>query len=614
MVRPLFAVLLLAACGPGVEPPHLLYSQDAQSLSNPFPDSRAPARAEFWKPFMTPKTARQVRTLVDGYTPILQKLEGVGNFAPTLLPTAERLDRSSLKGTLARLQETASGWQVLEADVPVESSRDILDAEMKEVPEGFPEFVLARPTRTLPEGVNGMLVVKKGMRTEAGVALGRGFDLGEEMVARCQTAARALGIDEREVLLALPVTGAPVSARFEKIVAGLDALPPATMTVGTHGRLQRDDGVYLDGKWTSSDTDWLDLAHWTEKHAWTRPAADIGMVLYGTFPSHDLREDGVWKDAWVDAPGTAPAVPLRFVVVVPKGPKPPGGWPFVIAGHGINSRNTTMVGADDSICVEIGQLLARAGIACAGIDAPSHGSRGNPFAFFEIENLAKTRENFRQMAVDQMQLIRAMPGFDVDGDGSGDFRREAGYWGNSLGSIMGASTTSVDPRITTAVLNVPGGGLSNILTGEEIRDRIGLLVVAKTGLTFQSPEYYGLFPFLRTVAQVVLDPGDPVNVGRMLGEKSVLAQEGLGDITIPNFTTEELSVAMGLTAVTAAQVGEKQKLLFRADPKAYLSPEKAQGYNGHGLIWESAAGALRAQGLRFLVTGGREFSPDGTPQ
>ncbi len=615
-MRRLSFILAVAACGPGVEPPHLSYSADAQSLSNPFPDQRAVARPQFWKPFIPAKAAasKAMRELLDGYGPVLAQVEGVGNFGPTLLPVTERLDRATLGHVFARLIENDGAWEVLEADVPAESSRDGLIAEGKDVPDDFPEFVLARPTRALPEGKRGMLVVKRGLKTEGGVELGRGFELDAQMLERCAAAAKALGVAETEVLLALPVSGAPVSQRFEKIVQALDALPPAVISVAPHGMLQRDDGRYFDGRWAPADADWSMLLPWTEKWSWAKPADAIEAVIYGTYPSHDLRESGVWREEWVQNPAAAPAVPLRVTVVVPKGLKPAGGWPFVIGGHGINNRNSTMTTHADSFCVELGQLFAKAGIACAGIDAPSHGHRGSAFDFFEIENLAKARENFRQMAVDQMQLIRALPSFDVDGDGAGDFSTEAAYFGNSLGSIMGANVSAADPRIKTSVLNVPGGGLSNILTGTEIRDRIGLLIVAKTGITFQSPEYFALFPFFRAIAQVIIDPGDPVNVGRMLGaDKALLAQEGIGDITIPNFTTEELSAAMALEAIDAPKRGEAMKLLFRADPKVYLSATKAQGYNGHGLMWEREAATLRAQAVRFLVTKGREFHPEGLP-
>ena len=149
------------------------------------------------------------------------------------------------------------------------------------------------------------------------------------------------------------------------------------------------------------------------------------------------------------------------------------------------------------------------GIACAAIDAPSHGSRGSAFDFFEIVNLAKARENFRQMAVDQMQLVRAMPGFDVDGDGSGDFTTEAAYFGNSLGSIMGANAAAADPRIKTAVLNVPGGGLSNIdMLYAELPARVEAYAFVPEGLTKIVRNRHGDSSGVRGAAWLWRD-GDP---------------------------------------------------------------------------------------------------------
>jgi hypothetical protein len=618
-------VLVLAACQPAVEPPHLQYEKDALSIDNPFPDLRLmqsgafTVRDNWYVPFLPARaTTRQMKQLLGGYARALVTVEGVGNFGPTLLPVSTRVDRTSLAGTMARLVKTPGGWEVLEAEVAVGSSRDILLEEGQEVPADYPEFVIARPSVILPDGAEGMLVVKVGLQTEGGERFGRGFgvEADPEARARAKTAAAVLGLAEGEVLLALPLRAAPVKARFEKLAAWAEGLAaPPQVTIGAHGLEAVENSQRPDGVWAAGDPDFSTLNPWLEKRSWATPADAVGKVVLGSVLARDLREDGVWNEAWVNDPDSAPAVPLRFVLSVPKGPRPAGGWPVAVVGHGMNSRNTPLLNNPDAVCLELAQVLAKAGIACAGIDAPSHGSRGNPFEFFGLENLARSRENFRQMVVDQMQLVRALPTIDVDGDGQGDFQREVGYWGNSLGSIMGASLVSVDPRVRAAVLNVPGGGLSNILTGDEIRDRIGLILVAETNLTFQSPEYYASFPFFRAVAQLVIDPGDPVNVGQLLpgSGRAVLAQEGLGDVTIPNFTTEDLAGAMRLTPVTTPQSGAGLQVLFRADPTAYLSASKARDYNGHGLMWEAETDTLRAQATRFLVTRGAEFHPEGLP-
>jgi hypothetical protein len=620
----LLAVLALTACQPAVEPPHLQWDQDALSSSNPFPDLRLltpdgfVTRDGWYAPFLPPKAAtRKMKDLLAGYASALGTVEGVGNFGPTLLPVTERIDRATLQGTIARLVKTDTGWEVLEAEVHVESSRDLLIREGIEIPSDYPEFIVARPSVILPDGAEGLLVVKTGLKTEDGAPLGRGFsaDGDAQMQARFKAAASALGLAEKDLLLALPLKAAPVRARFERLAQWAEALPaPPKANIGAHGLIAGENSQLPDGVWNSTDADFPTLLTWLEKWKWARPADQVAKVIIGTLDAKDLRQDGVWNEAWVQNPDAAPVVPLRFVLSVPRGNTPAGGWPVVIVGHGMNSRNTPLINHPDAVCLELAQVLAQAGFACAAIDAPSHGSRGSSFDFFALDNLARARDNFRQMVVDQMQLVRALPAIDVDGDGQGDFQRDVGYWGNSLGSIMGASLVSVDPRVKTSVLNVPGGGLSNILTGDEIRDRIGLLLVVQTNLTFQSPEYFASFPFFRAVAQLVIDPGDPVNVGQLLPPgRAVLAQEGLGDVTIPNFTTEDLSGSMRLEVASAPRTGSGLQLLFRADPASYLSATRAKDYNGHGLMWEVGAETLRAQATRFLVTGGTEFHPEGLP-
>src|SRR6185295_6893083 len=134
-------------------------------------------------------------------------------------------------------------------------------------------------------------------------------------------------------------------------------------------------------------------------------------------------------------------------------------------------------------------------------------TRGNIFEFFEVEHALIMRENFREMTFDLMQIARAMQVLDVDGDQVPDFEQKLGYFGNSLGSIMGSSYVALDDRISYAALNVPGGGLSNILVSTDIRDRLGLLLVAKTIITFGTAEYYSAFPIFRAMAQPFLESG-----------------------------------------------------------------------------------------------------------
>jgi hypothetical protein len=211
------------------------------------------------------------------------------------------------------------------------------------------------------------------------------------------------------------------------------------------------------------------------------------------------------------------------------------------------------------------------------------------------------------MSFDLLQLEAAAPGIDVDGDGQGDLNPELGYLGNSLGGIMGAHFLTYANHTTHFVLNVAGGGMSNILVSEDIRDRLGLLIVAVTGMTFDSVEYYGSFPFFRAMAQTFLEPGDNLNHAHRLSPGlAVLVQEGVNDLTIPNFTTEDLATELAIGVPTATQTGtEAQQGLTRWAAERFLPPAQAATFNGHNVF--GSFGPVRDQAVRFLKSRGREL-------
>lgn len=617
------AGLLLIGCGSGggamdagPEGPHLLWVDDAQSLENPFPDARiAGFRTDFYRPFMLPKAITgKTKTFFKAYaTAAATELTGFGNFGPVLLRTSVPVDPASLAGTVARLRKTATGYEVLEKALVVEHSTDVLKGTGKSLalPDGgtaeFPEFFLARPGVPLPEGDDGLLVVLKGIRTKAGEPFvrGRAWDAAKPDL---KAAAVALGVAEADVLIALPLKGTPVTAELKSLAswvdtaAGLPAVTVPAKAMAPFGNTTRPVGV-----WTNADNDWSIIQAWLHKAPFGTPASSVGRVVVGELAARDLRSSGTWKKEWIADPSLAPVVPLPFVLSVPVGPKPAGGWPTVVSAHGLGGRNLPASGDPDSYCLEHAQLLAAEGLACLGIDAPSHGLRGNLIEFFEVDQLAFIRDKFREMTFDLLQVCRAAPQIDVDGDGQGDLNPDLGFLGNSLGGIMGSAFVPVAPRIKYAVLNVPGGGLSNILVSDDIRDRIGLLIVAKTDGAFGTLEYYSSFMIFRAVAQPFLEPADPVNLAKALPkERAVLVQEGIGDIVIPNFTTENLAAAMKLSVPTAAMTSATPlQVLSHEDPAKYLPPAEAKVFNGHNVFGSFAP--VRSQAMKFLSSKGLEY-------
>jgi hypothetical protein len=611
----LAGLVAFAACGPAraPEPPHLLYSTDVASLDNPFPDARLAgkgfaARPGWYLPFLHPKAqTAKVKKLLDGWAVrSADEVTAVGAFAPTLLRASVPIDPATVAGSVARLVKVGDGYQVLERDVRVEHSRQALEDTGREPDEGYPDFILVRPSRPLPDGGEGLLVVLDTLKGVGGVALGRGFDFAEaeDTAGTVAKAAAALGIDAERILLVLPQTAGNARAPLGALAAWVDVQPAPRVTVPAAGLVTENGVTRPVGTFRPGEAAWNLVTPWLEKPSYARPASHVGQVTIGTFSTRDLRDGGLWKADWVTNPSSAPEVQLPFVLTVPSGPKPPGGWTVVLGGHGLGGRNLPQQGNDTSFCLELAELFAKEGLACLGIDAPSHGLRGNVFDFFSLEDIVRVRDSMRQMAFDQLQLAHLASQLDVDGDGSADVG-ELAYFGNSMGAVMGATFVSFAPQVKTVVLNVGGAGLGNILNSATIRDRVGLLLVAETDLAFASTEYYAAFPLFRALAQTFMDPGDPVTLAHAPGfDQALLLQEGVGDRTMPNDATRDLASVLDAPLATRPETGTAPlRRTVELDPAQYLPPPRAAVVDPHDIFWEAAP--VRQQALHFLSSRGR---------
>ena len=97
-------------------------------------------------------------------------------------------------------------------------------------------------------------------------------------------------------------------------------------------------GTRVVGAWRPSDPEWSTITPWLQKHPWARPATHVGVVIIGELAARDLRENGLIRADWQDNPSLAPVVPLQFVLTLPRGPRPAGGWPVVMGQHGVAGR------------------------------------------------------------------------------------------------------------------------------------------------------------------------------------------------------------------------------------------------------------------------------------
>ena len=221
----------------------------------------------------------------------------------------------------------------------------------------------------------------------------------------------------------------------------------------------------------------------------------VGRIAFGKFRSPDYETAA----KYIPATGTLTGEPavqgsneLVFELFLPSGPRPAGGWPVAIFGHGFGNSLYDTPWAVPSV-------LASRGIATIAIHVVGHGF--GPLSTLNVMQTAGapvvvpaggrgidqdgngtidstegssaapprtaigSRDGLRQTVVDLMQLVRQIQsGIDVDGNGSVDLDRERIYYfGQSFGGIYGTIFLGVEPAVKAGVPNVAGGSIPEVV-------------------------------------------------------------------------------------------------------------------------------------------------------
>ncbi|MGE0600715.1 MAG: dienelactone hydrolase family protein [Dehalococcoidia bacterium] len=128
-----------------------------------------------------------------------------------------------------------------------------------------------------------------------------------------------------------------------------------------------------------------------------------------------------------------------------------GPVPLVLTGHGGQSEKRNPNGL-----AMARRFVRRHGIAVAAIDAIDHGERGNIVVTEDIAGhpdyiaLWKRPDTFDRMVGDWQATLDALlqiPGIDA---------ARVGYWGLSMGTMLGLPFVAAEPRIKAAVLGLCG--------------------------------------------------------------------------------------------------------------------------------------------------------------
>lgn len=273
-------------------------------------------------------------------------------------------------------------------------------------------------------------------------------------------------------------------------------------------------------------------------------------------------------------------IPLLVTVpVAPACTKPMNGWPVAIFQHGLRSDRTTaaaIAGTYASYCFVV-----------AAIDAPMHGitSTTNPLYqaarertfnldlvnnatnafvpdgiidgsgtwFLNLSSGVTSRDNFRQGALDLVQLARSLPALDLDGVAGGDIDpARIHYSGISLGGILGTVASALPGApFVSAYVNVPGGAVALMVPSSPTFSALFNPSLAATNpMLVPGMTMYDMFwRDLQTVA----DAADPINyVAAAVAARPLVLTQVNGDIVIPNSATQRLVTAGGFVKASAA--------------------------------------------------------------
>ncbi|MBA3539781.1 MAG: hypothetical protein H0T79_09140 [Deltaproteobacteria bacterium] len=408
----------------------------------------------------------------------------------------------------------------------------------------------------------------------------------------------AQGHDRKTVTLAWDFTTQTTTDPLDPAVA--DSAASKTFTTGFLGLVDVSGGLGGEA---------FLISRLGEQKCLALGCANVQDVLGGLIQSESwqqLHANPLAGGAMIPGAWTDPVKPtnpvdnnLATLVVIPKGTMPAAGWPTIIFGHGLGSSKESLVA--------IGSQLAGKGFASVAIDFQAHGSRAvrtsnaaaldcaddtttvpatppSPtakpqcFAPFLSTDLAGTRDNIRQTVLDLHRLSRVLIACGMGANGcvgsTKNFKSDpakVSYMGISLGGIIGSTFTSVNPTVKSAVLNVPGVGLLDILENTQtaaircslVNGLIDAGIVMGEKFTGQNPttalclatdQGWKTQPGYRqfsAIARWILDPADGANFTPKLAPKRFLIQEVVGDTVVPNIATDREAALTGLTPADA---------------------------------------------------------------
>jgi hypothetical protein len=286
---------------------------------------------------------------------------------------------------------------------------------------------------------------------------------------------------------------------------------------------------------------------------------NVGWMVKGTFqPTSFLTDDYTLvrnTDGSVVEQGNRASYP--FTMVIPPIAATQGDLPLVLFGHGLFGTGDSMLDSADAEAL-VQPLAAQLGAVLIATDWI--GLSGNDFDLIlkevlpDLSRVTLVTDRLVQSHVNNLALVElalgALPAdaaIGVPNPESLIDPNKVYYYGISLGGVQGAGQVGISPRISRAVLAVPGSGWSHMIQRSTQFAELETLMDA----LYPDPLSQNVFMAL---LQGFFDLSDPANLGRLVAgdssapdnpAKVVVLQEAIGDCQVANIATELLARTMG---------------------------------------------------------------------
>lgn len=303
------------------------------------------------------------------------------------------------------------------------------------------------------------------------------------------------------------------------------------------------------------------------------PSPDVAAVVRGTFvPPSFLTEDNVMVLDGYRAVRQTPAASYPFRMVIPAVARERRGLPLALIGHGIFGTGESMleggIGRDVTwpIAQELGAVLvATDWIGLSGGDLDLIVREVVP----DLSRINLVTDRLAQSQVNALTLAALAAGPLSDDpalDAVLGIDRSAGaplplllpddltYYGVSLGGVQGSTFLSLCPEVQRAVVAVPGAGWGHMI------QRSTHFSAIETVIDALYPDPLSQLLFI-SLMQHDFDRSDPATMGALLGADpdfperalpTVILQEGIGDVQVPNLATNILARRLGAAHLEVA--------------------------------------------------------------